>query len=114
MSAPQDFAAGMAAYLEKCKQEAAGGLTVAELGDLLTGAVALGVQLAEALGNPGPEKKAIVLAAVGSVFDALADLAVPFYLQPIWLLIKPAARAIMLAIVSGAIERFIPLVRAAK
>ena len=53
------------------------------------------------------------LSAVALLFDSVAGLAVPVYLQPIWLIAKPAIRALVLAAAGGALEQVLKLTRAA-
>jgi hypothetical protein len=55
-----------------------------------------------------------VLEAVAALFDQLADKAVPVVVWPVWILARPAIRALVLAIASGAIEIVLPLTRAAE
>jgi hypothetical protein len=62
----------------------------------------------------GAEKKSLVLEAVAALFDTLADKAVPVVVWPVWILARPAIRALVLAIASGAIEIVLPLTRAAE
>jgi hypothetical protein len=59
----------------------------------------------------GAEKKAIALGAVERLFEAVADKAVPAAVYPLWLLVRPAVRSLVVAIASGAIEKLLPLVR---
>jgi hypothetical protein len=60
----------------------------------------------------GAEKKALAMEAVSSLFDAVADKAVPTVAYPIWMIARPAVRALVLALASGAVEQVLPLVRA--
>jgi hypothetical protein len=59
----------------------------------------------------GAEKKALVLEAVAALFDALADKAVPLAAWPVWILVRPAIRSLVLAIAAGAMEQVLRLVR---
>jgi hypothetical protein len=52
-----------------------------------------------------------VLEAAAALFDALAPMAVPVVAYPFWLIVRPAVRALVLAIASGAIEQLLPVVR---
>jgi hypothetical protein len=61
------------------------------------------------------ERHALHVADVSSsLFDQLADKAVPVVVWPVWILARPAIRALVLAIASGAIEIVLPLTRAAE
>ncbi len=59
----------------------------------------------------GEQKKALALEAVGDLFDAVADRAVPPIAWPVWIVARPAVRSLVLALASGAIEQLLPLVR---
>lgn len=101
-----------AAFIETAKVAAVGGLTWREFGELM---VALLRLLTEAYDGvvtmTGEQKKAAVLDAVGQLFDALADKAVPVVAWPLWVIVKPAVRSLVLAIAAGAVEQVLPLVR---
>lgn len=104
--------AQVAAFLEVAKRSAADGITWAEFGELLLALLRLSVTTLDAVqGMTGAEKKALVLSAVEALFDSLADKAVPLVVWPVWILAKPAIRALVLAIASGAIEIVLPLTR---
>jgi hypothetical protein len=107
--------AQVAAFLEVAKAKAAGGITWAEFGELLIALLRLSVETLDAvLGMSGAEKKSLVLEAVAALFDTLADKAVPVVVWPVWILARPAIRALVLAIAAGAIEIVLPLTRAAE
>jgi hypothetical protein len=107
--------AQVAAFLEVAKAKAAGGITWSEFGELLVALLRLSVETLDAvLGMSGAEKKSLVLEAVAALFDQLADKAVPVVVWPVWILARPAIRALVLAIASGAIEIVLPLTRAAE
>jgi hypothetical protein len=61
----------------------------------------------------GVERKAIVIAFVGDIFDEFADRVVPLPAWPVWIIAKPTVRIIALAIAAGATEALLPLVRSA-
>lgn len=103
------------AYLVVAKTVAADGITWAEFGELLLGLLRLAIETLDTTTNlTGPEKKAIVLEAVASLFDRVADYAVPLPMLPVWLFLRAPVRSLVLAIASGAIEQLLPLVRAGK
>ena len=87
------------------------GLTVAEFGELFLALMRLAIEAADALSAAGDQKKQLVLDALGELFDSLADKAVPLYAYPFWILAKPAIRAMLMALASGAIEVVLKLVR---
>jgi hypothetical protein len=101
------------AYIATAQSAAADGLTWAEFGELMVALVRLLVESLDAVSVlTGPQKKAMVLEAVGLLFDAVADQAVPAYLYPLWLLARPAVRQLVVALAAGAVEQILPLVRA--
>ena len=99
------------AYITAASEAAADGLTWVEFGELLVGLLRMCVDLADLLNVPGPEKKAVVMEAVAWLFDEIADQAVPTVAWPLWLLARPAVRALVLALASGAVEVILPMVR---
>ena len=100
------------AYIATAEVAAANGLTWAEFGELLVGLLRLAVQAADLLNVPGQEKKAVVMEAAAALFDSLADKAVPTLLWPVWILVRPSVRSLVLALASGAVEQILPMVRA--
>jgi len=100
------------AFVETAKSAAADGLTWAEFGDLMLALLRLVIAgLDAANGLTGAAKKDLALMAVASLFDAVADKAVPRVAYPIWILARPAVRSLVLALASGAVEQVLPLVR---
>lgn len=110
-SAFQDIARSVSAYVVAAKLAATDGLTWSEFGELLLGLMRLAIQAADVMNVPGRVKKELVLEAVASLFDSVADKAVPAVAWPIWILARPAVRQLVLALASGAIEQLLPLVR---
>jgi hypothetical protein len=100
------------AFVEAAKSAAADGLTWAEFGDLMLALLRLVIEgLDVANGLTGAAKKALALEAVASLFDAVADKAVPRVVYPLWILARPAVRSLVLALAAGAVEQVLPLVR---
>lgn len=104
----------LSAFLAIARLKAYGGITVAEFGELLIAAMRMAVAAVDALPTDGAAKKAMVLSAVGVVFDSLADYAVPSLAYPFWIVARPAVRSLVLMFADGAIESLLPLVRGAK
>lgn len=102
----------IAAFIDKAVYLSAGGLTLPEFGRLAVDLMRLVIGLVDKLAASGADKKAIVLDAVGQLFDAVADKAVPLAAYPLFVLLRPAMRALCLAIAAGAVESLLPLVRA--
>ena len=109
-----DIAQRVSAFLQSAKAAAADGLSWREFGELLVALLRVSCEtLDHVSGLTGAEKKAIVLEAAGSLFDLVADKAVPSAVYPLWVLARPAVRSLVLAIASGAVEQVLPLVRTA-
>jgi len=109
----QDHVVGkLAAFISRAVQESSDGLTVAEFGDLLISLLRLTIAQVDAFTLPGSDKKALVLQAAGDLFDAVADKLIPLPAIPLWWIVRPAVRSLVLALASGAIESLLPLVRA--
>lgn len=103
----------IAAFIQAAREAAADGLTWAEFGELLLSLLRLVVTTLDTVsGLTGPQKKALALEAVVSLFDAVADKAVPTMLWPLWILARPAVRSLVVSLAAGAIEQLLPLVRA--
>jgi hypothetical protein len=102
----------VSAFLTTSKVLARDGLTWSEFGSLLVALLRLCVETLDATTSiSGPEKKAIALAAVASLFDMIAVSCLPLVAWPFWAVLRPALRAFVLALASGAIESLLPLVR---
>ena len=106
------IAAQVKVFLGSAHEKAKDGLTWAEFGRLLVELLHLMVDSLDAVTSlTGPEKKAIVLTAVGALFDQFADLCVPFALYPAWLIVRPGTRVLIVAIAGGATEALIQITR---
>jgi len=101
-----DFFRRIEVFLLFARQQAEGGVTIAEAGEIATRFMQMVVEAAADLRKPGPEKKQLVMEAVGKLFDQLEPLLpYPFFLRPFrgWL-ITPMLRQIVLAAAGGAVE----------
>jgi hypothetical protein len=108
----EDIQKQAADFVASAKVIAADGLTWAEFGQMFVALIALLVRALDAVSSmTGEQKHAAVIAAVGSLFDAVADLCVPAVALPIWFLARPAVRSLVLALASGAIEHILVMVR---
>lgn len=102
-----------AAFMAAAQSAAADGITWQEFGQLLVALMRMLVAAFDQIVTmTGAAKKALVLEAVGQLFDLLADKCVPVIAWPIWALCRSAIRSLVLALASGAIEQLLPLVRA--
>lgn len=99
------------AFISTAKLAAADGLTIAEFSELTVALLRVAVATIDSLNASGQEKKAWVLESVAALFDAVADKMVPAVAWPIWIIVKPAMRSLVLLAASGAIEAILPLLR---
>ena len=108
-----DIASKVSAFLVTARVSAKDGLTLTEFGCLVAALVRLTVETLDATKTlTGDEKRQIVLEAVGVLFDSVAVLCIPLSMYPFWYFVRPAARALVIAIAAGTIEMILPLVRA--
>jgi hypothetical protein len=99
-------------FIQVAKARASDGLTWAEFGELLLALLRLVVPALEGVRlMTGAEKKAFALDAVGRLFDATADYAIPVAAYPLWVLVRPAVRALVLAIAGGVLEQYLAFLR---
>lgn len=101
------------AFVATAKSAAAGGITVAEFGELAVALMRIAISAADAIPVDGAMRKEFVVNAIGLLFDEVADRCVPTLAWPIWLIVRPAVRSLALLAASGAIESLLPLVRKA-
>jgi hypothetical protein len=110
----ESVTAAARAYVLTARLAAADGITWAEFGELLTGLLRVLTEAAEVLTVPGEEKKAFVVDAAGTLFDAVADKCVSPWFWAFWVAIRPSVRSLVLAIAAGSIEQILPLVRSSQ
>jgi hypothetical protein len=101
------------AFIAAASSAASGGISVAEFGELTVALLRVAMAAVDSLPDDGAAKKAWVLEAVGLLFDSVADKCVPMLAYPVWLVVRPAVRSLVLMAAAGAIEAMLPLVRKA-
>lgn len=101
------------AFVATAKSATAGGITISEFAELAVALLKIATAAADAIPVDGADRKVFVLNAVGLLFDEVADRCIPTLAWPVWLIVKPAARQLLLLVASGAIESLLPLVRKA-
>lgn len=101
-------------FISRAKLISADGLSVSDFGELTIALMQLLVTSAETVPAPGPQRKQWVLHAVGVFFDEVADLLVPVYLKPFWLVFRPGFRLIYMRVADGAIEAILSYIRIVK
>lgn len=100
------------AFIQTAKARAADGLTWGEFGELLLALLRLVVPFLDSVKTmTGAEKKSFALDAVGRLFDAVADYAIPTAVYPLWVLVRPAVRTLVLAIAGGVLEQYLAVFR---
>jgi hypothetical protein len=102
------------AYVLHAKTLAKDGISVADFAELATSLLRLVVSALDSIPADGDQKKIWAVAAVATLFDAVADKCVPVYFVPFWLVSRPTFRAIVLLAAGGVVESLIPIVRASK
>jgi len=101
------------AYITTAKLAASDGLNWSEFGELLTALMRLAVATLDDIATmTGAEKKDLALVAAAALFDTVADRCVPLVAWPVYIIARPAIRALVLALAGGVIESLLPLVRA--
>jgi|688.fasta_scaffold242393_6 hypothetical protein len=99
------------AFVASAKLASKDGITISEFAELSVSLLKTAMAAVESIPIDGPSKKVWVLEAIGLLFDAVADKAIPFPVYPLWVLVRPAVRSLVLAIAGGAVEAILPLVR---
>ena len=111
---PDQLQAAVLALIAGARLKSAGGLTVAEFGSLVVEVIRLAVAGLDTINTlDGAAKKSWALSCVGTLFDAVADSCVPFAAKPIWWIVRPAVRTLVLSAAGGALEQILVLTRAA-
>jgi hypothetical protein len=100
------------AFVATAKERAKDGLSWGEFGELLLALLRLVVPFLDGVKTmTGAEKKSFALDAVGRLFDAVADFAIPTTVYPLWILVRPAVRTLVVAIAGGVLEQYLTLFR---
>lgn len=101
----------ISAFITVAKLKAAGGVTISEFAELAIALLRIVMSTIDAMPQSGVEKKALAMEAVAMLFDAVADKCVPTLAYPVWVIVRPAVRSLVLLAADGAIESLLPLVR---
>jgi hypothetical protein len=111
---PEQLQTAVLTFIASARLKAAGGLTVSEFGSLTVEVIRLAVAGLDTISSlDGPGKKAWALACVSTLFDAVADACVPTLAWPVWFILRPAVRTLVLSAAGGALEQILVLTRAA-
>jgi hypothetical protein len=101
-------------FVQTAKGLAVDGLSLSDFGELLIALLRLCVSFLDSIPETGEAKKAYAMEAVALLYDELIDKIVPIWAWPVWMMLRPVARPLVMALASGAIESLLPLVRLAK
>ena len=102
----------IAAFLDAVRTRARDGITVSDLTQSTVDAMRLTINLLETVnGMTGDQKKAEVMKLVAYVFDTFSDACVPVLAKPVWWIVKPAVRLLVMQVASGMVESLLPMVR---
>ena len=111
---PEQLQSAVIGFISGARAKAVGGLTVAEFGSLVVEVIRLAVAGLDTISTlDGAAKKAWAIACVASLFDAVADACIPFAAKPVWWIVKPAVRTLVLSAAAGALEQILKLTREA-
>lgn len=114
MPADGDFLKQIEEFLTVTRARVKDGITAADLSQITLGGMRLAIALLDRVNMPGADKKGEVLKLVAYLFDEFSDACVPFAGKPVWWVVKPAVRALVLSMASGAVEFLLPVVRSAR
>ena len=111
---PEALQAAVLGLIAGAREKARGGLSVSEFGSLVVEVIRLAVAGLDTISTlDGAAKKAWALTCVGTLFDAVADSCVPTLAWPVWFILRPAVRTLVLSAAGGALEQILVLTRAA-
>jgi hypothetical protein len=111
---PDQLQSAVLALIAGARLKSAGGLTVSEFGSLTVEVIRLAVAGLDTINTlDGAAKKSWALSCVGTLFDAVADSCVPTLAWPVWFILRPAVRVLVLSAAGGALEQILVLTRAA-
>jgi len=99
-------------FFASAREQAKDGLSWQEFGRLLVQLLWMAVEGLDAVASlTGPQKREVTLTAAAVLFDTLADKAVPVATWPAWMLLRPAARLLVLSLAAGAVEALLRISR---
>jgi len=106
-----EFTDKISVYIEQARVRAADGLSVADLTTLTVDALRLAIGLLDHMDMEGTNKKVEAVRVVTYFFDMFSDACVPVVARPLWWLVKPAIRALVVSCAGGLVEALLPEVR---
>ena len=100
-------------FILNAQERAADGITISDFSEIAIDLLRLVIATLDTIPADNASKKAWAISAVAMLFDELADKCVPVVAWPVWMIVRPAVRQLVLLAASGVIEAMIPIVRAA-
>ena len=101
------------AFIIDAQDRAADGLGVSDFAELVVELLRLVIATLDTIPADNAAKKAWAISAVAMLFDELADKAVPVVAWPVWMIVRPAVRQLVLLAAGGLVEGLLPIVRSA-
>mgnify|MGYP005687250971 CR=1 FL=1 len=98
-------------FLSDVNKRASDGLSLQDFSAIFFDSLRLAISAVEAIPVEGTERKKMVMDFAGTMFDKYADKIIPIYVYPFWIVVKPAARMLLMSVAAGAVESILPLVR---
>lgn len=108
-----DLSEQVKGFITDAQAKAADGISVADFAEMAVELLRIVIATLDTIPADNAAKKQWAISAVAMLFDELADKAVPVVLWPVWMVVRPAVRQLVLMAASGLIEGMIPIVRAA-
>lgn len=108
-----DLSEQVKAFVVEAQDRASDGISVADFAEIVVDLLRLVLAALDTIPADNAAKKSWAVSAVELLFDTLADKAVPVVLWPVWMIVRPAVRQLVLLAASGLIEGLLPIVRAA-
>jgi hypothetical protein len=100
-------------FILDAQERAADGITIADFAEIAVDLLRIVIATLDTIPATNSEKKAWAVAAIAMLFDELADKCVPVVVWPVWMIVRPAARQLVILSAGGLIEGLLPIVRAA-
>jgi hypothetical protein len=100
-------------FILDAQERAADGITIGDFAEIAIDLLRIVIATLDTIPATNAEKKAWAVAAVAMLFDELADKCVPVVVWPVWMIVRPAARQLLILAAGGLIEGLLPIVRAA-
>jgi len=98
-------------FLADVSKRAEDGLSLQDFSAIFFGGVRLAIAAVDGIPIEGSERKRMVMHFAGTLFDKYADKVIPIYAYPFWIVVKPAAKMLLMSLAAGAVEAILPLVR---